>query len=91
MQDETEGLFLRNAGGIAGDRTQKEAVGSAHLLKEAVDNLEETASWEAAARLEDIGCSGVLDEAQPVLCRLEKAIEQLTDRLARLKEGLTEA
>ncbi len=63
---------------------------AAHSLKGAVGNLEGKASWEAAARLEELGRKGNIEAAQPALDRLERSIDRLTDRLAGLGAGTNE-
>jgi HPt (histidine-containing phosphotransfer) domain-containing protein len=61
---------------------QKEA----HGLKGAVANLKAEPAREAARRLEEIGRSGAMEDADRALDRLETEIERLRSVLAEMTE-----
>lgn len=58
----------------------------AHGLKGAVANLKAEPAQEAARRLEEIGRSGAVDEADRALDHLETEIERLREALSEMLE-----
>lgn len=58
----------------------------AHGLKGAVANLQAEPAWEAARRLEEVGRSGAVNEADRALDRLETEIGRLRSTLAEMVE-----
>jgi two-component system sensor histidine kinase/response regulator len=60
---------------------------AAHAFKGSVGNFTEAAPMTTAFELEQIGRDGLLDQASPLLVRLEAEVEQFLAALRRFEAG----
>ena len=60
---------------------------AAHAFKGSVGNFTEAAPMTTAFELEQIGRAGLLDQASPLLVRLEAEVEQFLAALSRFEAG----